>query len=252
MTDTINETQKKPSTFKKFLPLIVIAAGFALAYFMGWTKYLNPQLLVENADYLQNLVNNNFLLVLVGFIALYAVLTVFMLPASILTVASGFLFGTLIGAPAVVIGATIGACVLFLAAKTSLQETLKGVAGPFISKMEKEYNESPFSYLFTLRLIPVFPFAVANIAPALLGAKFRDYLITTAVGIIPGTVAYSLIGNGLRETIKDAGANSDNINVGELMGATFVNMLPAFGMLILVALMPVVYKKFIKKAPAQA
>ena len=219
---------------------------------MGWTKYLNPQLLVENADYLQNLVNNNFLLVLVGFIALYAVLTVFMLPASILTVASGFLFGTLIGAPAVVIGATIGACVLFLAAKTSLQETLKGVAGPFISKMEKEYNESPFSYLFTLRLIPVFPFAVANIAPALLGAKFRDYLITTAVGIIPGTVAYSLIGNGLRETIKDAGANSDNINVGELMGATFVNMLPAFGMLILVALMPVVYKKFIKKAPAQA
>lgn len=250
MTDTV--TEKTPSKLKKFLPLIIIAGGFAFAYFMGWTKYLNPQLLVENADYLQNLVNNNFLLVLIGFIALYAVLTVFMLPASILTVASGFLFGTLIGAPAVVIGATIGACALFLAAKTSLQDTLKGVAGPFISKMEKEYNESPFSYLFTLRLIPVFPFAVANIAPALLGAKFRDYLITTAVGIIPGTVAYSLIGNGLRETIKDAGANSDNINVGELMGATFINMLPAFGMLILVALMPVVYKKFIKKAPAGA
>ena len=252
MTDTMNETQKKSSTLKKFLPLIVIAAGFALAYFMGWTKYLDPQLLVENADYLQNLVSNNFLLVLVGFTALYAVLTVFMLPASILTVASGFLFGTLIGAPAVVIGATVGACALFLAAKTSLQETLKGVAGPFISKMEKEYNESPFAYLFTLRLIPVFPFAVANIAPALLGAKFRDYLITTAVGIIPGTVAYSLIGNGLRETIKDAGASSEAINVGELMGATFVNMLPAFGMLVLVALLPIVYKKFIKKAPAQA
>ena len=114
MTDTTNQTESKPSTFKKFLPLIIIAAGFAFAYFMGWTKYLNPQLLVENADYLQNLVSNNFLLVLVGFIALYAVLTVFMLPASILTVASGFLFGTLIGAPAVVVGATIGACGLFL------------------------------------------------------------------------------------------------------------------------------------------
>ena len=175
-----------------------------------------------------------------------------MLPASILTVASGFLFGTLIGAPAVVLGATIGACALFIAAKTSLQDTLKGVAGPFIEKMEKEYNESPFSYLFTLRLIPVFPFAVANIAPALLGAKFKDYLITTAIGIIPGTVAYSLIGNGLRETIKSAGANTDEINVGALMGETFINMLPAFGMLILVALIPVFYKKFIKKSSVSA
>ena len=247
MTEVLNETKAGPSKLKKFLPLIVIAAGFALAYFMGWTKYLNPQLLVENADYLQNLVQENFWLVLIGFIALYAILTVFMLPASILTVASGFLFGTLVGAPAVVVGATIGACMLFIAAKTSLQETLKGVAGPFIEKMEKEYNQSPFSYLFTLRLIPVFPFAVANIAPALLGAKFRDYLITTAFGIIPGTVAYSLIGNGLRETIKSAGANTDDINVGELMGETFINMLPAFGMLIAVALIPVFYKRFSKK-----
>ena len=252
MTEVTTDTKPGSSKLKKFLPLIIIAAGFAIAYFMGWTKYLNPQLLVENADYLQNLVQENFLLVLIGFIALYAVLTVFMLPASILTVASGFLFGTLIGAPAVVLGATIGACALFIAAKTSLQETLKGVAGPFIEKMEKEYNESPFSYLFTLRLIPVFPFAVANIAPALLGAKFKDYLITTAIGIIPGTVAYSLIGNGLRETIKSAGANTDEINVGALMGETFINMLPAFGMLILVALIPVFYKKFIKKSSVSA
>ena len=252
MTEVTADTKPGSSKLKKFLPLIIIAAGFAIAYFMGWTKYLNPQLLVENADYLQNLVQENFLLVLIGFIALYAVLTVFMLPASILTVASGFLFGTLVGAPAVVLGATIGACALFIAAKTSLQETLKGVAGPFIEKMEKEYNESPFSYLFTLRLIPVFPFAVANIAPALLGAKFKDYLITTAIGIIPGTVAYSLIGNGLRETIKSAGANTDEINVGALMGETFINMLPAFGMLILVALIPVFYKKFIKKSSVSA
>lgn len=237
------------SKLKKWIPLLVILSGFAVAYFMGWFKYLNPQLLVENADYLQNLVQDNFLLVLLGFIALYAILTVFMLPASILTVASGFLFGVYVGAPAVVVGATIGATGLFVAAKSSLQETLKKVAGPFVSKMEAEYNESPFAYLFTLRLIPVFPFAVANIAPALLGAKFRDYVITTALGIIPGTIAYSLIGHGLRETLKDAGANP---NVSELMGATFVNMLPAFIMLVAVALIPIIYKKFFKKSDAVA
>ncbi len=240
------------ANLKKWLPLLIIVSGFALAYFMGWFKYLDPQLLVEKSDYLQSLVSDNFLLVLVGFIALYAILTVFMLPASILTVASGFLFGIYVGAPAVVMGATLGACGLFLAAKTSLQDTLKGIAGPFISKMEAEYNESPFAYLFTLRLIPVFPFAVANIAPALLGAKFRDYLITTALGIIPGTVAYSLIGHGLRETLKSADTGSKDINVAELMGATFVNMLPAFGMLILVALIPIIYKKFMSKSKVVA
>jgi len=237
---------------KKWAPLLVIISGFALAYFMGWFQYLNPQLLVEKSDDLQSLVANNFLVVFIGFIALYAVLTVFMLPASILTVASGFLFGIYAGAPAVVIGATIGACGLFGAAKTSLQSTLKGIAGPFISKMEAEYNESPFAYLFTLRLIPVFPFAVANIAPALLGAKFRDYLITTAIGIIPGTVAYSLIGHGLRETLSDPSVDPQNVNVGDLMSATFINMLPAFGMLVVVALIPILYKKFFKKTKPAA
>jgi len=232
---------------KKWLPLIVIVGGFALAYFMGWFQYLNPQLLVEKSDELQSLVADNFLIVFLGFILLYALLTVFMLPASILTVASGFLFGVYAGAPAVVIGATLGACGLFIAAKTSLQETLKGIAGPFVSKMEAEYNESPFAYLFTLRLIPVFPFAVSNIAPALLGAKFRDYFITTAIGIIPGTVAYSLIGHGLRETLSDPKVDPKNVNVGELMSATFANMLPAFAMLVVVALIPIVYKKFFKK-----
>jgi hypothetical protein len=66
---------------------------------------------------------------------------------------------------------------------------------------------------------------------------------------MPGTIAYSLIGDGLRKTLQDAGANSKDVNVADLMGATFVNMLPAFGMLVAVALIPIAYKKFIKKTP---
>lgn len=247
--DNAMSAEKTKSPIMKFLPLIIIAGGFALAYFMGWFKYLDPQLIVDNADYLQDLVANNFLLVLIGFIVAYALLTMFMLPASILTIAGGFLFGVWIGAPATVLGATVGACALFLAAKTSLQDMLKSVAGPFVSKMEAGFNENALSYLFTLRLIPVFPFAVVNIAPALLGAKFRDYFFTTALGIMPGTFAYSLIGDGLRKTIANAAGN-ENIDVAALMGETFVNMLPAFAALAAVALIPVIYKKFIKKTPA--
>jgi len=142
--------------------------------------------------------------IIFAFIGIYIAATAFMVPASALTIGGGFLFGTYIGAPATIIGATIGACVLFIAAKSSIGETLKSIAGPFVGKMEKGFNENALSYLFTLRLIPIFPFAVVNIAPAILGAKFRDYFITTALGIIPGTVAYSLIGNG-------RGDDSDNL-----------------------------------------
>jgi uncharacterized membrane protein YdjX (TVP38/TMEM64 family) len=171
-----------------------------------------------------------------------------MVPASALTIGGGFLFGAVVGVPATVIGATIGACILFMAAKTSLGETLKGIAGPFIEKMEAGFNENALSYLFTLRLIPIFPFAVVNIAPAILGAKFRDYFISTALGIIPGTIAYTLIGSGLRGTLLDAAEKGETADVGAIVGAAAANLIPAFFALAAVAMIPTLYKKFFKKA----
>jgi len=208
--------------------------------------------LVENAAYLDQKVAENLLLVLVAFIGIYIAATAFMVPASALTIGSGFIFGAWIGVPATLIGATIGACILFLAAKSSMGEALKRVAGPFVGKMEAEFNESPFSYLFSLRLIPIFPFAVVNIAPALLGAKFRDYLITTFFGMIPGTIAYVLIGAGLKGALADAAKKGQEVNVGDFITDGAKNIVPAFIALAIVALIPAIYKKFFKKKSAVA
>ena len=240
---------KQKPIWVKLWPLYIIGAGLAFAISQGWHTQLTPEALGQNAVYLDNLVQENFLLVLLAFIGIYIAATAFMVPASALTIGGGFLFGVAIGAPATITGATIGACTLFMAAKTSIGETLKGIAGPFIGKMEKGFNENALSYLFTLRLIPVVPFAVANIAPAILGAKFKDYFISTALGIIPGTVAYSLIGSGLRETLLAAGENTD---VGALVGEAAKNFAPAFLALAAVAMIPVIYKKFFKKDGASA
>jgi uncharacterized membrane protein YdjX (TVP38/TMEM64 family) len=116
--------------------------------------------------------------------------------------------------------------------------------------MEAGFNESPLSYLFTLRLIPIFPFAVVNIAPAILGAKFRDYFISTLFGIIPGTVAYTWIGAGLRGTLLDAAEAGQDVDVGALVAAAAKNLIPAFFALAIVALIPAIYKKFFKKNTA--
>ena len=248
-TMTEPAAKKQKPVWIKLWPLYVIGAGLAFAISQGWHTQLTPEALGQNAVYLDTLVQENFLLVLLAFIGIYIAATAFMVPASALTIGGGFLFGVAIGAPATITGATIGACTLFMAAKTSIGETLKGIAGPFIGKMEKGFNENALSYLFTLRLIPVVPFAVANIAPAILGAKFKDYFLSTALGIIPGTVAYSLIGSGLRETLLTAGQNAD---VGALVGEAAKNFAPAFFALAAVAMIPTIYKKFFKKDGASA
>lgn len=239
-----NDTQKPKSKLKSFAPLVIILAGLAFALSQGWHNQLTPNALAQNAVYLDNLVKDNFWLVLIAFVAIYAAATAFMVPASALTIGGGFLFGVAIGAPATVIGATIGACILFVVAKSSLGETLKSISGPFLSKMEAGFNENAISYLFTIRLIPVFPFAVANIAPAILGAKFRDFALTTFLGIIPGTIAYSWIGSGLRGTLLDAAKAGETVDTGAIVSAAAKNMLPAFIALAVVAMIPVVYKKF--------
>lgn len=252
MSDTITTESKSKPVWVKLWPIYIILAGLAIAISQGWHTHLSPAALGENAVYLNTLVQENFFLVLLAFIGIYILATAFMVPASALTIGGGFLFGVAIGAPATVLGATIGACVLFVAAKSSIGATLKSIAGPFVGKMEKGFNESPLSYLFTLRLIPIFPFAVANIAPAILGAKFRDYFISTAIGIIPGTVAYSLIGAGLRGTLLDAAESGENIDVASVVTSAAANLAPAFFALAFVAMIPAIYKKFFKKKAVAA
>lgn len=250
MTDTTTPEKPSKPIWIKLWPLYIILGGLALVISQGWHSHLSPSALGENAVYLNDLVANNFWVVLLSFIAIYIAATTFMVPASALTIGGGFMFGLVAGVPAIIIGATIGACILFLAAKSSVGAALKSIAGPFVGKMEAGFNESPFSYLFTLRLIPVVPFAVANIAPAVLGAKFRDFFITSLIGMIPGTIAYAWIGAGLRGTLLDAAAAGESVDVGAILGVAAKNMAPAFLALAAVALMPAIYKKFFKKNTA--
>ena len=239
MTDDTKDPKTPMQRVKSFLPFIILLAGLAFAVSQGWHKELTLDAFGERIGWLDQQIAANFVLVLVGYMVIYAAATAFMVPASGLTIAGGALFGLVFGVPATVIGATLGASALFLAAKTSIGESLRSIVGPFIDKMQKGFNEDALSYMFALRLIPAFPFAVVNIAPAILGAKYRDYFITTLFGIIPGTLAYTWIGVAVGDTIRAGG----DVNIGTLAS----NFIPAFVALGVVALIPVAYKKFFKK-----
>ncbi len=234
MSDT-TEIKRSPIWIKLW-PVYLIAAVMIAAWQLGLFQYLSLDTLREQQEVLQGFVANNLVLALAIFIAVYAAATLFMLPGALwITIAGGFLFGLVGGSLATIVGATTGASLLFFAARTSIGSALRERAGPFMTKMEAGFNENPFSYMFALRLLPVVPFPVANIAPALLGAKYREYAITTAIGIVPGVIAYTWVGSGLGATFA-AGEDPNLASVAR-------NMLPALAALGVVSLIPVAYKK---------
>ncbi len=234
-------TPHKP-IWRRLWPVYLILAGLGLALAMGLDDYLTLESLSANAVAMDTFVRENLLLTLGAYILVYAAATAFMVPGSALTTGGGFMFGLVLGTPATVIGATLGASILFFVSKTSLGAVLRDVAGPFLNKMQAGFAENPFSYMFALRLLPLFPFAAVNIAPGLLGARYRDYVITTFLGIIPGTLAYTWIGAAVKGTLLEGGTPD--------IASLAANFLPAFLALGLVALIPVAWKKlFPKKVP---
>ncbi len=187
---------------KRLWPVAVLVAAAAFVFAMGWQKYLTLGQLAENREALRAFIDANLLLALLAFVALYAVTVALSLPGgAVLTLAGGLLFGWRLGGIASVIGATLGATAVFLIARSALSDLLAARAGPWLERFRRGFQEDAFNYLLFLRLVPVFPFWLVNLAPGLLGVSFATYLLTTILGIIPGTFAYSLAGNGLDSVI---------------------------------------------------
>ncbi len=172
----------------------------------------------------------------------------------------GFLFGALVGTATTVVSATLGASLLFLAARSSLAATLRARAGPRMERFRAGFAEDAASYLLFLRLAPIFPFWLVNLAPALLGARFKTFFWTTLVGISPGAFAYALAGAGLdhvfeaRKQIYEAclAAGDEGcklrIHPGELVTRELILALGAIGVL---ALLPVLMRKIRRAALAR-
>ena len=161
--------------WKKWLPLVILAAIMAVTYAMGWHKYLSFKTIGLNFESLQAFIASNLLLAIGIYMLIYLAVVALSLPGGLLmTLSGGLLFGWQIGIPATVIAATLGASILFLIMKTSFGETLAATAGPWLSKLKDGFNENALSYLLFLRLVPAFPFVIVNLAPALLGVPFRD------------------------------------------------------------------------------
>lgn len=217
MTAETGLSEMRPGSWWRFLPIVAIAGGLALAYALGVQRYLSIGYLAEIRLMLKDYVAVHLLLAGLGFVALYAVATAFVFPApAILTIAGGFLFGWWLGGALTVIGATIGGSALFLAARTAFGDLLRRRTGGAIERFASGFRRDAFSYLLVLRLTPVLPFAAVNIVPAFFDISLRSFALATFIGIIPGAMVYAFLGSGLGSALKAAGTASD-LSVADLV-----------------------------------
>ena len=232
-------TQNGIST-RRLVPLgLLVAAGIAFIA-IGGRQYLTFAALAENRDWLCDLVQRWGLVSGLLYIAAYAGLVALSVPgAAVLTIAGGFLFGTWLGTLCAVVGATLGATGIFLATRSGLGR-LAQRAGPLVGKLEAGFRADAFNYLLVLRLVFIVPFWLVNLVPALVGVRLSTFIVATFLGIIPGTFVYASFGNGLGNVVGEPG-------LGVLLRPSVIG--PIIGLVIL-ALIPVGYKRWRTKRPA--
>jgi uncharacterized membrane protein YdjX (TVP38/TMEM64 family) len=187
---------------RRFAPLAVIVVLIALVYAMGWHRAVSLETLVRHRAAIEAFMQQHSVAALGLFVAIYITAVALSLPgALVLTVSSGFLFGAAVGTLASVIGATLGAAVIFLIARTACGEVLVRRAGPLAQRLAEGFREDAFSYLLFLRLVPVFPFFIVNLVPAIAGVRLAPFIAATALGIIPATLAFAFVGAGFDSVI---------------------------------------------------
>lgn len=232
------ETGGNPGWLRRLAPVFLLLALLGAFFAFGLDRYFTFESLKAHRVELQDFVARNLILAVLIYVAGYALLTAASLPiATLVTLVGGFLFGAAGGTALTVIGATAGATVVFLVARTAFGDALRLRARPYIGRMEAGFARNAWSYMLFLRLMPVFPFFAVNIVPAFLGVKTRTYVATTFLGIIPGTAVYNIVGAGL-------GSIFDSGEAFTLAGVVTPEIVIGLAGLALLALAPVLVRRF--------
>ena len=225
---------------KKYWKLSLLATFLLVIIVLNYTgmfSFINISLISKHNVFILDYIENNFYKAALLYIAIYILAVVLSLPGAwLLTLTGGYAFGWQTGSFITVIGATIGACIIFIITKSLLGNYFRNKIDDkkgMIKKLEQGIHNNAFSYLLFMRLMPIFPFVFVNIAPAIIGIRLNIFLLTTFMGIIPGTIVYSLIGAGASEAFIQGnlmrldGYNSSEIIIG-LSGLSLLSLFPIF------------------------
>jgi uncharacterized membrane protein YdjX (TVP38/TMEM64 family) len=241
------------ASLRRYWPLAALVLATALIVATGAHRYLSLDTLISHRHRLQAGVAEHGALALAAYALVYVGVVALSIPgAAVLTILGGFLFGWFIGGAVAVLAATAGSLIVFLIARTSLGEGLVRKAGPRLKKLADGFRQDAFAYLLFLRLVPLFPFWLVNLAPALVGTPLKTFALATFVGILPGTFAFAFAGAGLDSVVAAqhaaqadcvAAGRADCVATLHVSALVTPQLLAALAALGLMALVPVVAKR---------
>jgi uncharacterized membrane protein YdjX (TVP38/TMEM64 family) len=228
---------------KKFvmrcLPLSFIFCGLFCFFYFRLDTYINFQTLKEHRQFLTIWTQEHYALAVCLYMLSYVATVICAIPSSLFfTLTAGFLFGTIFGFLYAIASALIGATIFFLLIRSALAEWLVEKVGKKIQHFEEGFQENAFNYILIMRLIPVFPFFIVNIASAILGVRLASFLAATFLGIMPSTMIYVSLGHGL-------GKIFDHHKIPDIGIVFQPHIFMPLIMLAVLALLPVIYKKTI-------
>lgn len=224
----------------KYIPIILIVIGAICVWVFDLHTYLSLSKFKEYALLAEDYIANHLLRAVIIYFFCYILVVALSIPgASIMTLLGGFLFGQWLGTALVVVAATLGASILFYSAKMASADLIKAKAGAIYHKMKSGFDKNAFSYLFTIRLIPLFPFVLINLLCAVMQIRFKIFFFATFLGIIPGSAIYVSAGVAMREVINQPEFSANVVLEPKVFGALIG--------LAVISILPLLYRKFSKK-----
>lgn len=225
--------------FRRFLPLIALAAVAAVIFGMGWNRYLSLETLRVHGGALQAFTAAHWWLALLALMAIFTVATASVIPGVFfVTITAGFLFGPWVGGVSTSIAATLGALIVYAVARTALGEGLRRRAEAKAGVMQtvcRAIDKDTFWYVLASRLAVVVPFHMINVAAGLMSVRLGPYTLATVIGLLPAHIIYCWIGSRLSQLLVE----DPNPDFQALFGRFWAPML---GVFVLAVVLPVAMK----------
>jgi uncharacterized membrane protein YdjX (TVP38/TMEM64 family) len=248
------EEGKATSRPLRYLPLGLVVLFLGVFFMSGLHRSFTLETLVEHHMAMRGFVTAHPLATAALYLLIYTAMVALSIPVSVfLAMTGGFLFGWLLGGALAAIGSTFGAASIFLVARTSIGEPILRRAGPRIQRFAASFRADSFSYLLFLRLLPIMPFWITNLAAAVFGMRFKTFLLATQIGVVPICYAFAAAGSGLEAAIV---AHEQQLAECLAAGKTDCDMdfrpeslltpqlMVALGLLGLLALGPIIVRKW--------
>jgi uncharacterized membrane protein YdjX (TVP38/TMEM64 family) len=222
------EARRRPGrALRRLWPLLIIALAMGAFFALGLHRYTNLDGLRQHQAEWRAFVQAHYATAALIYAAIYMALVLCAIPVGLwLTVIGGFLFGAAAAVPMAVAASTAGATLMFLVARSSFGSLFEAKTGSWLARLEDGFRRDQWSYMFFLRLVPIFPFCAVTVVPALIGVDLRCFMIATFFGLIPVTMIFALTGASIGDVL-DAGS----VSLGTVLSPQLLAALVGLGVI---------------------